>query len=175
MVMVVPMGRPASSTRRMLPPAISTNVPRYFFDCAGFEREAGDAGDGGKGFAAEPEGGDGEQVVGGAEFGGGVAFEGEEGVVLDHAVAIVGDADELAAAGFDFDADAGGAGVERVFQELFDDGCGAFDDLAGGDLVRHEVREDADAAHGVIVRGRLRGMSDCAESQVGNEYWKDGI
>ncbi len=83
-----------------------------------------------------------------------MALEGEEGVVADHAVAVVGDADELAAAGFDFDADAGGSGVEGVFEELFDDGGWAFDDFAGGDLVRHEVGEDADAAHGEIVRGR---------------------
>ena len=80
---------------------------------------------------------------------GGVALEGEESVVLDHAVAVVGDADEFAAAGFDLDADAGGSGVEGVFEELFDDGGGALDDFAGGDLVRHEVREDADAAHEV--------------------------
>ena len=111
-VMVVPAGRPASSTRRMLPPAISTRVPEAFFGDAGLELQAGDAGDGGQGFAAEAEGCDGEQVVGGAELGGGVAFEGEQRVVADHAVAVVGDADELAAAGFDLDADAGGAGVE---------------------------------------------------------------
>ena len=127
-----------------------------FFGDAGFELQAGDAGDGGKSFAAEAEGGDGEQIVGGAELGGGVALEGEEGVVVDHAVAVVGDADELAAAGFDLDADAGGAGVERVFEELFDDGGGAFDDFAGGDLVRHEVGEDADAAHEAIVRVGVR-------------------
>ena len=123
-VMVVPAGRPASSTRRILPPAISMRVPEVFFGGAGFEVEARDAGDGGQGFAAEAEGSDGEQVVGGADFGGGVALEGEEGVVADHAVAVVGDADEFAAAGFDFDADAGGSGVEGVFEELFDDGGG---------------------------------------------------
>ncbi len=123
------------------------------FGDAGFELEAGDAGDGGQGFAAEAEGGDGEEVVGGAELGGGVALEGEECVVLDHAVAVVGDADELAAAGFDLDADAGGSGVEGVFEEFFDDGGGAFDDFAGGDLVRHDVGEDANAAHDSIVRG----------------------
>ena len=41
-----------------------------------------------------------------------MALEGKQGVVLDHAVAVVGDADEFAAAGFDFYADAGGPGVE---------------------------------------------------------------
>ena len=84
-----------------------------------------------------------------------MALEGEESVVADHAVAVVGDADELAASGFDLDADAGGSGVERVFEELFDDGGGALDDFAGGDLVGHEVGEDADAAHGMIVGRRV--------------------
>src|SRR5260370_18322325 len=125
-----------------------------------FELQAGEAGGGEEGLAAEAEGGDRQEVVGGAELRGGVALEGEEGVVLDHAVAVVGDADEFPASGFYFDADAGCAGVERVFEELFDDGGGALDDLAGGDLVRHEVGEDAAAAHESIVRGRLHGMAD---------------
>src|SRR5258708_1806217 len=110
-----------------------------FFGYAGFELQAGDAGDGREGFTAGAEGGDRQEVVGGAELRGGVALEGEESVVLDHAVAVVGNADELAAAGFDFDADAGGTGVERVFEKFFDDGGGAFDDFAGGNLVGHEV------------------------------------
>ena len=130
--------------------------------------EAGDAGDGGQGFAAEAEGGDGEEIVGGAELGGGVALEGEQGVVADHAVAVVGDADEFAAAGFDLDADAGGAGVEGVFEELFDDGGGALDDFAGGDLVRHEVGEDADAAHESIVR--VGAQAACWIMWI---YWSD--
>ena len=135
------------------------------FGCAGFESEARDAGDGGEGFAAEAEGGDGEEIVGGAELAGGVALEGEESVVLDHAVAVVGDADELAAAGFDFDADAGGSGVEGVFEELFDDGGGTLDDFAGGDLVGHQVGEDADAAHG----DRLYGERMCGKR--GRSRW----
>ena len=116
---------------------------------AGFEGDAGDGGDGGEGFAAEAEGGDGEEIVGGAELGGGVALKGEECVVAHHAVAVVGDADELAAAGFDVDADAGGAGVEGVFEELLDYGSGTFDDLAGGDLIGDLVGEDVNATHQV--------------------------
>jgi hypothetical protein len=109
--------------------------------------EAGDAGDRGKSFAAEAESGDREQIVGGAELGGGVALEGEEGIVAYHAVAVVCDADELSTAGLNFDANTGGPGVERIFEELFNDRSGTFDDFTGGDLVRHEVREDANAAH----------------------------
>src|SRR5579871_637666 len=121
------------------------------FGGAGLEGETGDAGDGWKGLAAEAECCDRQEVVGGAEFAGGVALEGEEGVVLDHAVAVVGDADELAASGFDLDADAGGSGVEGVFEELFDDGGGALNDFAGSNLVGYQVGENADAAHEEIV------------------------
>ena len=69
------------------------------------------------------------------------------------------DANKFAATGFDLDAYARGAGVDRIFQELFDDGGGAFDDFACGDLVRHEVREDADAAHESIVRVGRNGFA----------------
>jgi hypothetical protein len=113
----------------------------------GYELEARDGGDGGKRFAAEAEGSDSEEVVGGMNFGGGVTFEGEEGVVAGHAAAVVGNTDEAAAAGFDFDADAGGASVERILQQFLDDGGGAVDDLAGGDLVGDLVGENMDASH----------------------------
>jgi hypothetical protein len=76
-----------------------------------------------------------------------MAFEGEQSVVADHAAAVVGDANEAAAASLDFDADACGAGIEGVLQELLDDGGGAVDDLAGGDLVGNLVGENADTAH----------------------------
>ena len=76
-----------------------------------------------------------------------MALEGEQSVVAHHAAAVVGDADEAAATGFNFDADAGGAGIEGVLQQLLDDGGGAVDDLAGGDLVGNLVGENADAAH----------------------------
>lgn len=29
----------------------------------------------------------------------------------------------------------GGVGVDAVFDEFFDDGCGSFNDLASGDLI----------------------------------------
>ena len=114
---------------------------------AGVERKAGDGGDGGQGFSAEAERGDGEEVVGGAELGGSVALEGEERVVAAHTVAVVYDADELAAAGFDFDADARGVCVEGVFEEFLDYGGGTLNHLARGDLVGYLVGENVDAAH----------------------------
>ena len=144
---VVPRGRAASSTRWILPPAISSVRAGSFVAGGGFKRDARDGGDGGKRFAAKAESGDGEQIVGGAELRSGVALKGQQGVVAVHAVAVVGDADQLAAAGFDFDANAHGAGVEGVLKQLFDHGRGPIDHFAGGDLVGDLIGKNADLAH----------------------------
>jgi hypothetical protein len=87
------------------------------------------------------------QIVGSAQFGGCVALEGEQGVVAIHALAVVGDADQLAPAGFHFHANARGAGVQRILQELLHDGGRTVDHLAGGDLIGDLVGKNADAAH----------------------------
>jgi hypothetical protein len=67
-------------------------------------------------------------------------------------MAVIGDADEFAAAAFDLDSDAGGSGVEGVFEEFFDDGGWALDDFAGGDLIGYQIGEYADAAHELDCR-----------------------
>src|SRR5579884_1526538 len=82
-----------------------------FLGRAGFEKQPGNRSDGRQGFAAKAQSRDGEQVLYIMQFGGRVALEGKEGVVAKHAATIVRDADESAAAGFDFDADTGGSGV----------------------------------------------------------------
>ena len=79
-----------------------------------------------------------------------MAFEGQQGIVAVHALAVVGDADEAAAAGLDFDANAVGAGVQGILQQFLDHGGRAIDNLAGGDLVGNLVGENADAAHKVL-------------------------
>jgi hypothetical protein len=83
-----------------------------------------------------------------AQLAGGVALEGQQSIVAEHAATVVGDADQAAAAGFDLDAQLGGPGVERILEQLFDDRSGALDDFTGGDLVGDLVGQDADAAHG---------------------------
>ncbi len=125
---------------------------RGFFGGAGLEIEARDGRDRRERFAAEAERRDGKQIVGGAELRSGVALEGEQRVVAYHAAAVVHDADELAAAAFDLDADAGGAGIERVFEQFLDHGRGTVHHFAGGDLVGDLVGEYVDAAHGLRVR-----------------------
>ena len=119
---------------------------RLFAGC-GVERDARDGRDGGQRLAAEAQGGDGEQIVGGAQLRGGVALEGEQRVVAIHALAVVGHADQLASAAFDFDPDARGAGVQGILQQLLDYGGGTVDHLARGDLIGDLVRKNADAAH----------------------------
>mgnify|MGYP007106197413 CR=1 FL=1 len=111
---------------------------------AGGEGEAGDGGDGGKGLAAKAKGADAFDVVHVLDLAGGVAFDGEEGVVAVHAAAVVGDAEEFLAAVDGFDFDVGGPGVDGVFDEFLEGGGGALDDFAGRDLVDHMVGEDAD-------------------------------
>ena len=117
------------------------------FRGAGFETEAGDGGNGRQGFTAEAERDDGKEIVRAAELGGGMTLEGQQGVIAAHAVAVIDDADELAASGFDLDANARGACVERVFEKLLDDGGRALDDLSGGNLIRNLVRKNANPAH----------------------------
>src|SRR5262249_4214531 len=98
---------------------------------ARLQRDLPDAGDRRQRLAAKAHGGDGKEIVGGGEFAGGVIGEGELEVVGMNAVAVVHDADKLAAALFDVDVDARRAGVEAVFQKLLDDAGGPLDDFAG--------------------------------------------
>ena len=76
-----------------------------------------------------------------------MAFEGQQRIVAHHAAAVVGDAYELAPAALDRDHDAGGAGVERILQQLLDHRSRPVDDLAGRDLIGHLVGQYVDAAH----------------------------
>ena len=76
-----------------------------------------------------------------------MAFEGQQGVVAVHPMAVVRDADEPPSARLDLDTDAAGSGVERVLQQLLHHGSRPVHHLAGGDLVGNLVRKNADAAH----------------------------
>ena len=145
--MAVPRGAVNSSHLRSLPPAISTRVPGRFTVRACFQHEARNGGDGRQGFAAEAECGDGQKIAHVAEFAGGVAFEGEQRVVAEHAAAVVGDADKLPAARFDVDAHLCCAGVQRVLEQFLDHRSRPLYYFARRDLVCHRVRKDANPAH----------------------------
>ena len=68
-----------------------------------------------------------------------VPLKGQQRIVAIHSVAVVGDANEFAPAGFHLDADAMGAGIERVLQQFFHHRGWTIDHLAGSDLIRYLV------------------------------------
>ena len=78
-------------------------------------------------------------------------LESKQCVVLDHAMAVIDDADQLPATALDFDPDPGCPGIERVLEQLFHHRSRALYDLAGRNLVCHLVGEYANAAHQPIV------------------------
>ncbi len=127
-----------------------------FFARARFEQQPRYRRDGRQRFAAESQRGDGEQIFHVGKFAGGVALEGQQRVVAHHAHAVVGQANQAAAAGFDIQTKFGGPGVERVFEQFFDDAGGALDHFSGSDFIGDVVGENADAAHseGSLPLGR---------------------
>jgi len=135
-----------------------------------FEQKPRDGRDGGKRFAAESQSRDGEEVFHVAQFAGSVALEGQQGVVAEHAAAIVDDADEAAAAGFHFHADVGGAGVEGIFEQFLHYRGGPFDHFSGGDFVGDLVGEDANAAQAFMVAagGSDEGTGFHRENRIGH-------
>jgi hypothetical protein len=73
-----------------------------------------------------------------------VAHEREREVLAGEAAAVVGHADRRETTVLELDAQARRARVERVLDELLDDGERPFDDLARGDLRDHLGRQHAD-------------------------------
>ncbi len=79
-------------------------------------------------------------------------LHGQGQVVAAHAVPVIDDLDPLDAAAGQDHGDAGGAGVERVLDQLLDRGGWALDHLAGGDAVHQALGEAADSRHGAEYR-----------------------
>ena len=80
---------------------------------------------------------DAEEIVGGGDFTGGMAGDGEQEVVGMNAFAVIDDANEVGAAIHDVDFDAGGERVDAVIEEFFDGACRSLDDFTGSDFVNH--------------------------------------
>ncbi len=74
-------------------------------------------------------------------------LESQQRVIAIHPASIVGDANQLAAAAFDFDLDTHGACVQSILQQLLHNRSRTVDHFARGDLIRDLVRKNADAAH----------------------------
>ncbi|MBV6487869.1 MAG: hypothetical protein GHHEDOFH_01823 [Pseudorhodoplanes sp.] len=100
--------------------------------------------DGRKRLAAEAERMDGEQVLVVGELGGGVALNRKREIGARHAGAVVGDADQPAAAAVGHDLDAARAGIERILHQLLDDARRPLHHLAGGDAVDEAFGQLAD-------------------------------
>jgi hypothetical protein len=138
------------------------------------EREPADARDARQRFAAKPHGRNGGEVFRTSDLARRVAFETEQRVVLAHAGAVVGDADQTAAAGLDLHRNAAGLGVERILDQFLHDARRAFDHFARGNLVGHLFGEQTDAVHArksksthLQIRARSRqGGSDRARVDV---------
>ncbi len=86
---------------------------------ARFEQQPRDGGNCWQRFAAKTKRRDGKQIVGGFQFAGGVTLESQQRVVVNHAMAVVNDADHALAADFRFDANRLRSGIERVFGNSF--------------------------------------------------------
>ena len=129
---------------------------------AGAQQQARHRGDARQGLAAEPQRGDGREVLDPPDLAGGVPLEGEPRLVGGHPLAVVLHPHETLAAQLDGDRDPRRPGVERVLDQLLDHRRGALDHLAGGDLVRQLGRQPHDARRAVFLdlvgRGRRRGV-----------------
>ena len=115
---------------------------------AGFQTQARNRSNRRQRLAAKTQGRNIQQVFGILDLRGRVALEGQQGVVAHHAAAVVGDLDELLAAGLDLNLDARRTGIERVLQQLLHHRRRPLHHFAGGDLVRDVFGENVDAAHG---------------------------
>jgi len=89
-------------------------------------------------------------------------LQAQQGVVARHAQAVIPHAHQAAPAGLDFHHHPAGLGVQRILDQFFDHTGGALDDLAGGDLVGHLLRQQADAVHGVAGAGPERDAAAAA-------------
>ena len=110
------------------------------------QRQPRHRGGAGQGFATKPEAGNAFQIAGGADLAGGVAADRQRQVARMNAVPVIGHANPLHAPLLDAHLNAPGARVQAVFHQFLDDGGGAFDHLAGGDLIGHRRRQLSDAA-----------------------------
>jgi DNA mismatch repair ATPase MutL len=122
-----------------------------FVSVARFEKQARNSRDRWKGLAAKSQRGNREQVIGGSQLTGRVAFECQQGVVVRHAVSIVDHADHPLAAHLGFDAHGLSTGVQGVLEQFLHDRCRTLHDFPRSDLVRHSLRQYADPAHWFLI------------------------
>ena len=115
------------------------------------DRKPRDGADRRQRLAAKAERVDGDEILVG-ELRRGMALDRERQIGPRHALAVVRDADEPAAAAIGEHVDAARAGIERVLDELLHDARRALHHLAGGDAVDDGLGELADGHRRLVVR-----------------------
>ena len=103
-------------------------------------RQSADGRDAGECFTAKTERREIPEVIGRCDLAGRVTSEREFQLARSDAFSIVGDANSAAPL-IEFDFDVLGAGVDRVFDEFFDEMSRTLDDFARGDLIDDVARE----------------------------------
>src|SRR5580704_17065915 len=81
------------------------------------------------------------------DFRRGMALESQQSIIAHHAAAVVSDLDELLAAGFNLNPDAGCARIERIFDQLLGHRSRTLHHFAGGDLVGNVFGKNVNSAH----------------------------
>ena len=99
-----------------------------------------------------------QQIVAGMNLRGRMTLKGQQRIIAHHAAAIIGDANQFAAARFHVNANPLGACIERIFQQLLHHRRRPLHHLAGSNLVRHLIGKNADVAHKEPIVGRLRNL-----------------
>src|ERR1700761_589112 len=120
---------------------------RIFAACARGQRKPGYRRYGGQRFSTKTHAGDMFEIVETTDLAGGMRSHCQRQFVLGNTAAVIAYADQARTALLDVDFDAGGAGVEAVFHQLFHYGRRAFDYLAGGNLVDQFRRKRAYGRH----------------------------
>ena len=114
---------------------------------AGAHGETRDAGNGGNRLAAKPVAANFKEVGRFPDFAGAMPFEREQSIVRAHTVAIILDPDEAFPALAKLDFDAPGACIEAVLNQFLGHRRGPLDDLAGSDLIGHDIGQYSNGGH----------------------------
>ncbi len=144
----------AGSQRRLLAPQ---HLPAHDLDqrpglllaSPRLEQQPRDRSDRRQRLPAESQSRDVEQIACARKLAGGVPLERQHGVVVQHAAAIVGDANQAPPPAGNFDPHPRGPGVERVLEQLLDHRSWPLHHLPRRDLIGDLVGQDADAPHAV--------------------------
>ena len=76
-----------------------------------------------------------------------MCLKGQHQIFGIHSTSVVGHTDHILATAFNGKVDAGGSGIDGVFQKLFDNACRSLNHLASSDLVHNGSWQSLDLTH----------------------------